>query len=170
MTTERIMTSRVITLRPSDTVAHALSLMHTHHVRNLPVIDDKGAFIGLFGVRRLGRLLLPRAASDLSRYSVADLSFMPDEVPQMTQRWQQVAQEPVARFLEKEKKLLFCTRDTSFPQLLELLEQSKDSSLPVIVLEGGTRKLVGMVSAWDVLEGVIMKLLLGEANTEAHPE
>lgn len=170
MTTERIMTSRVITLRPSDTVSHAMSLMHKHHVRNLPVIDDKGAFIGLFGVRRLGRLLLPRAASDLSRYSVADLSFMPDEIPQMTKRWQKVAQEPVALFLEKEKKLLFCTPDTSFPQLLELLEQSKDSSLPVIILEGGTRKLVGMVSAWDVLEGVIMKLLLMNTNAETHPK
>jgi CBS domain-containing protein len=95
---------------------------------------------------------------------------MPDEVPQMTNRWQKVAQEPVALFLEKEKKLLFCTPDTSFPQLLELLEQSKDSSLPVIVVEGRTRKLVGMVSAWDVLEGIIRKLLLTETNTEPHRE
>jgi acetoin utilization protein AcuB len=166
MTTSKIMTSRVITLRPDDRVADALALMHKHHVRNLPVVDDSGAFIGLFGVRRLGRLLLPKAAVDLSRYNVADLSFMPDEIVQMSERWQQVAREPVARFLEKEKKLFFCTPDTSFPQLLELLEQSKDSSLPVIIVEGGTRKLVGMVSAWDVLEGIIMKLLVEESSND----
>ncbi|MGB5408046.1 MAG: CBS domain-containing protein, partial [Thiogranum sp.] len=53
-----------------------------------------------------------------------------------------------------------------FPQLLELLEQSKDSSLPVIVLEGSARKLVGMVSAWDVLEGIVMKLLTEETGAD----
>ena len=166
MTTKKIMTSHVVTLQPSDKVADALALMRKHHVRNLPVVDDNGAFLGLFGVRRLSRLLLPRAAVDLSRYNVADLSFLPDEVVQMSERWREVAREPVERFLEKEKKLLFCTPDTSFPQLLELLEQSKDSSLPVIVLEGDARKLVGMVSAWDVLEGIIMKLLVEEAAAD----
>jgi acetoin utilization protein AcuB len=164
MTTSKIMTSRVVTLRPDDKVADALALMHKHRVRNLPVVDDCGAFIGLFGVRRLGRLLLPKAAVDLRRFNVADLSFLPDEVVQMSERWQQVAREPVARFLEKEKKLFFCSPDTSFPQLLELLEHSKDSSLPVIIVEGGTRKLVGMVSSWDVLEGIIMKLLVDGAG------
>jgi CBS domain-containing protein len=166
MTTKKIMTSHVITLRPDDKVADALALMHKHHVRNLPVVDDNGAFIGLFGVRRLSRLLLPQAAVDLSRYSVADLSFLPDEIVQMSERWREVAKEPVERFLEKEKKLLFCKPDTSFPQLLELLEQSKDSSLPVIIVEGSARKLVGMVSAWDVLEGIVMKLLVEEAGTD----
>jgi acetoin utilization protein AcuB len=169
MTTGKIMTSRVITLQPDDRVADALALMHKHHVRNMPVVDDSGAFIGLFGVRRLGHLLLPRAAVDLSRYSVADLSFLPDEIRQMSERWQEVAREPVARFLEKKKKLLFCTPDTSFPQLLELIEQSKDSSLPVIVVEGDTKKLVGMVSAWDVLEGVVMKLLVRGESADPDP-
>ena len=159
MTTDKIMTSRVITMRPDANVADALSIMRKHHVRNLPVVDDSDEFIGLFGVRRLSRLLLPRAAVDLSRYKVDDLSFLPDEIAQLSERWQEIAKQPVSRFLEKKKKLLFCTPETSFPQLLELIEQSKDSSLPVIVVKGGTRKLVGMVSAWDVLEGIIWTLL-----------
>ena len=169
MTTGKIMTSRVITLHPDDKVLDALMLMHKHHVRNMPVVDDSGAFIGLFGVRRLGHLLLPRAAVDLSRYSVADLSFLPDEIEQMSERWQEIAREPVARFLEKKKKLLFCKPDTSFPQLLELIEKSKDSSLPVIVIEGDTKKLVGMVSAWDVLEGIVMKLLVHGESADPDP-
>ena len=166
MTTEKIMTSRVITVQPTDKVAAALALMHKHHVRNLPVVDASGDFIGLFGVRRLSRLLLPRAAEDLGRYSVDDLSFLPDEITQMSERWQEIASEPVERFLEKKKKLLFCTPDTSFPQLLELIERSKDSSLPVIVVQGNTRKLAGMVSAWDVMEGIIMKLLANRTDAD----
>jgi CBS domain-containing protein len=159
MTTDSIMTNRVITLKPTDKVIDALQVMHRHHVRNLPVVDGDGSFIGLFGVRRLSSLLLPIAARDLNRYSITDLSFLPDETEQIMERWQHVATRPVSEFLEKEKKLLFCTPDTTFPQLLELIDHSKDSSLPVIVIEGTTRRLVGMVSAWDIMEGIIMKLL-----------
>lgn len=164
MTTKNIMTSGVYTLKPTDTVAHAMSLMHKKHVRNLPVVDSKGMFIGLFGLRRLSHLLLPIAALDLGKHSLSELHFLPDEIVQMGDRWDEIANQPVSDFLEKKKKLLFCTPETAFPELLALLDESKDSSLPVIVVEGDTQQLVGMVSAWDVLEGIIMGRLVKSTN------
>lgn len=122
MTTEKIMKSGLLTLKPTDTVAHALSLMHGKHVRNLPVVDDSGMFIGHFGVRRLSRLLLPEAALSLGAYSVSNLGFLPDELVQMDDRWHEIANQPVENFLEKKKKLLFCTPETRFPELLKLLD------------------------------------------------
>ncbi len=167
MTTKSIMTSGLFTLKPNDTVADALSLMHEKHVRNIPVVDDSGAFIGLFGLRRLSHLLLPKAASALGPHSISELHFLPDEILQMGDRWEEIAKQPVENFLEKKKKLLFCTPETAFPELLSLLDESKDSSLPVIVVEGKSKKLVGMVSNWDVLEGLIMgRLISDEANDE----
>ena len=65
MTTESIMTSGLYTLKPTDSVADALSLMHTKHVRNIPIVDEAGSFVGLFGLRRLSHLLLPKAALNL---------------------------------------------------------------------------------------------------------
>ncbi len=164
MTTKNIMTSGLYTLKPSDTVADALSVMHKKHVRNLPVVDSKGMFIGLFGLRRLSHLLLPKAALDLGKHSLSELHFLPDEVFQMGDRWHEIANQPVSNFLEKKKKLLFCTPETAFPALLALLDESQDTSLPVIVVEGDTQKLVGMVSAWDVLEEIIMKRLIKGAE------
>ena len=76
-------------------------------------------------------------------------------------------------FLEKKKKLLFCTPDTAFPELLALLSQTDDTSLPVIVVEGDSRKLVGMVSAWDILEGIVVGRLVNNkdaGNSEAKDE
>ena len=67
----------------------------------------------------------------------------------------------------KKKKLLFCTPETAFPELLALLDESKDSSLPVIVVEGETRKVVGMVSSWDVLEGIIMGRLVNGKDAKS---
>ena len=108
MTTKSIMTSGLFTLKPSDTVAHAMTLMHEHHVRNLPVVDEEGSFIGLFGLRRLSHLLLPKAALNLGKHSISSLHFLPDEVVQMGDRWHKIADQPVENFLEKQSKLLFC--------------------------------------------------------------
>jgi len=168
MTTKSIMTSRLYTLKPTDTVADAITLMHLKRVHNLPVVDDKGIFIGLFGLRRLGHLMLPIAASSLGPHSISDLHFLPDDVVQMGDRWHEIADQPVVNFLEKKKKLMFCTPDTAFPELLAMLDQSKDSSLPVLIVEGESKKLVGMVSPWDVLEGLIMGRLI-KAGGENYP-
>jgi len=170
MTTKSIMTSGLFTLKPSDTVAHAMSIMHENHVRNLPVVDEAGSFIGLFGLRRLSHLLLPRAALNLGVYSISDLHFLPDEVVQMGDRWHKIADQPVENFLEKQNKLLFCAPETAFPELLALLDESKDTSLPVIVVEGKTKKLVGMVSTWDVLEGIIMGRLINHRDMDESAE
>lgn len=170
MTTKSIMTSGLFTLKPSDTVAHAMTLMHEHHVRNLPVVDEEGSFIGLFGLRRLSHLLLPRAALNLGKHSVSSLHFLPDEVVQMGDRWHKIADQPVENFLEKQSKLLFCKPGTAFPELLALLDESKDTSLPVIVIKGKSKKLVGMVSTWDVLEGIIMGRLIDHSDTDESAE
>jgi CBS domain-containing protein len=166
MTTESIMTSGLFTLKPTDTVADALSLMHLKHVRNIPVVDQSGSFVGLFGLRRLSHLLLPKAAMSLGKHSISALHFLPDEIVQMSDRWHEIAEQPVENFLEKESKLLFCTPKTAFPELLALLDESKDTSLPVIVVEGESQKLVGMVSSWDVLEGIIMGRLINEEHSD----
>jgi len=169
MTTESIMTRRPLTLRPSDKVSEALVKMHEHQVRNLPVVEEDGSFVGLFGIRRLSHLLLPKAAQ-LDRYSLADLSFLPDDLEALDERLHKIGNQPVSNFLEKKKKLNFCKPDTSFPELLELLDQSSDSSLPVIVVTGKKKKLVGIVSAWDVLDRLLIKIFERQIPTQDQQE
>ena len=74
-------------------------------------------------------------------------------------------------FLEKKKNLTFCKPSTSFPEVFELLDQSEDTSLPVIVVKGKRKKLVGMISSWDVLERLLMdKSMVGEDGTHRYFE
>jgi len=169
MTAESIMTSRLKTLHPTDTVAHAVRLMHRNEIRNLPVVNDQGCFIGLFGIRRLSRILLPKAATNLARYNLTDLSFLPDDSGEMHERLRKAGNRPVSEFLEKKRKLVFCSPKTTFPELLELLDMSSDSSLPVIVVKGKQKQLVGIISAWDVLEKIAIEVFSNEpVNTLRH--
>jgi len=166
MTAENIMSFRLIKLNPKDKVCDALRIMHTHQIRNLPVVDEEEQFIGLFGIRRMISLLLPRAAQ--IRYGLEDLSFMPDEAEELYKRLEEIGQQPVTEFLEKKKNLVFCKPTTTFPEVLELLKRNPDSSLPVIVVKGRKKKLVGMVSSWDVLDKLVINMLSGK--TAEHPE
>ena len=156
MTAENIMSFRLMKLKPTDKVCDALRIMHTHQIRNLPVVDEEDQFIGLFGIRRLITLLLPKAAQ--IEYGLKDLSFMPDEVDALNKRLDEIGQKPVTEYLEKKKNLVFCKPSTSFPEVLELLEQNPNTSMPVIVLKGKKKRLVGMVSAWDVLEKLVLNM------------
>lgn len=46
-TARDLMTHRVVTVRPEDSVEHAAQLMHFLHVKRLPVIDGDGSLVGL---------------------------------------------------------------------------------------------------------------------------
>ena len=154
MTVENIMSFRLVKLKPTDKVRDALTIMHQHQIRNLPVVDEDDQFVGLFGIRPLIKMLLPNAAK--IKFGLKQLNFMPDEVGELYKRLEDVSHKPVSDFLENNKHLTFCKPSTSFPEVLNLLDESADTSLPVIVLKGKRKKLVGMVSAWDVLEKLVM--------------
>jgi CBS-domain-containing membrane protein len=42
-----LMTHRVVTVRPEDSVEHAAQLMHFLHIKRLPVVDGDGSLVGL---------------------------------------------------------------------------------------------------------------------------
>ena len=162
MTVETIMSFRLEKLKPTDKVCDALRIMHKQQIRNLPVVDEHEQFVGLFGIRRLIHLLLPKAAQ--MEHGLKELSFMPDDLGELYDRLEDIGHRPVSDFLEKKKNLLFCKPSTPFPKVLELLNESQDTSLPVIVVKGKKKKLVGMVSAWDVLEKLVINVYAAEKD------
>ena len=162
MTTTTIMSTDVITLNADDSIAKALKIMCKHTVHNLPVVDKEGTFLGLFTLRRLSRELLPTAAKLNEDNLLMHINFMPDGTDEVLQRLNDIGQQPVSSLLEKSSTLRFCHPDTKLPELLQLLFESP-TSLPVLVLEGKKKKLVGMVSNWDILTKLTINLL-GEKN------
>lgn len=50
---ERVMSARVITCSPGDSVATAHRLMRTHEIHRLPVVDSAGALVGILSLSDL---------------------------------------------------------------------------------------------------------------------
>ena len=47
-----------ITIKPDDTLAHAVCVMEKKHIWDLPVIDDNGTLIGLLHLHQAVKILL----------------------------------------------------------------------------------------------------------------
>lgn len=169
MTAKTIMTADPVVVLPTDKVSTALLLMHKHSIHELPVVDEEGAFVGLFGRIRFIEALLPLVTQ--GRHGLSDLSFLPDSEAKLIKHLEAVGEQPVSDFLEKKKNLTFCKPGTPFPKLLQLLSQSK-TTLPVIVVKGKDKKVVGMVSTWDLLSKIAMSVFFAQEpeDTQDSPE
>ena len=150
MTAKSLMSTGLITLPPDVTVAEAMESMCRNRVHNIPVVDEEGHFIGLFSLRRVTHALLPVAARLGVGSFAVDMSFLSDNADAFAERMAQIGHKPISELLEKERKLRFCAPDTSLPKIFQLLSENP-TSLPVVVVEGESKTVVGMISTWDVL-------------------
>ncbi len=76
MSAKKFMTRDVITTVMTTSIADALFTMCQHRIHNLPVVDHKGVFVGIFGIQHLLHELLPVAVIIKSR--LMGLSFVSD--------------------------------------------------------------------------------------------
>ena len=53
LTAGTLMTAPAITIGPDATIPAAARLMNTHHIRRLPVVDEKGKLVGIVSRRDL---------------------------------------------------------------------------------------------------------------------
>lgn len=153
---DSVMTPEPLTLDPDASVSDALKKMYHAHVRCLPVVDDEGGFIGLFSIYRLIEILLPKAAL-AGVGSLDDISFLHMDMDEIMERLGELAVQPVSNILEKKKRLSVCKPNTPVMEMLLLLHEGH-TSLPVVVVKGKKKRLVGIVSYWDVLSKLATRL------------
>ena len=114
MSAKAIMTSPAITLKQDDLVSDAIRIMLKNNIHNLPVVDDDGYFLGLFGICNLVYSLLPDEAK-LGRYSINNLNFIPDNPTQLNEHMCAVSKRSVSKFIFPQDLNCCCSPDTPIP-------------------------------------------------------
>ena len=140
MSVRDVMTSPAITVRPETDFKEVVRLMHHHRISAMPVVDDRGAMVGivthadlLVKQSRAGLERRMRLRSHLSRVGSGKAAGM-------TAR--QMMMSPVR-----------CARsDLALDDAAQLLQTHHIKHLPVL---DETGHLVGMVSRGDVLEAFL---------------
>ncbi len=149
MSLTEIMLSDPRTVGPDDTVPMAVQLMREYGMRNVPVVDGEGCFLGVFSTVHLIELLLPAAAT--VEGGLTDLSFVHDTLDHLRKRFKGIENHKVGDFIEADD-IPVAAADTSLVEALLLLYQHRTH---VTVVEESTKKVIGVVTVNAVLEALM---------------
>lgn len=148
MNVSTIMNPNPVTLSVTETFGAALRLMSERRIRVLPVIDEHGVYKGTFDFHDVWRTVLPKAVL-LGISSLTDLSFVSDAKEILSEKLAEASTRPIGEFLDvpiqpvhpempvKEAMLLFYQHDGDIP-----------------VVDRKTKRLVGLVSPWEILDAL----------------
>lgn len=125
----------VVTIQPTDSLAHAQSLMQAHHIRHLPVLEE-GKLVGILSSRDLrGATPAPVAPEEVRAYAERSRAL------------------PVSSVMNRE--VVAVTPFTPIEHCARLMTEYKIGCLPVV----GAGRLEGVVTTTDVL--AMMAEMLG---------
>lgn len=137
-----IMTTNVVTIPSSTSIADAKRIMEAHHIRRLPVVD-KGKLVGIVTDRRLESVSPSKATS----LTVWELSYLLDKTP-------------VRDIMEK--NVVTVSPDMSAEEALALAQSHKVGAL--VVVEDG--RVVGIATTNDFFYKIVNPVLgLGQPGT-----
>ena len=134
-----LMTTKVLTLKDSDTLHDARQLMEKARIRHLPVLDARGAFRGLVTHR------------DLLSYTVSQLAGIRPE-----ERAEIESGLPISEIMRTD--VVTATPGTSLRDAAEILYTQKYGCLPVLEVRKEGHRLTGIVTESDFVRLSIVLL------------
>jgi CBS domain-containing protein len=148
MRCDAIMTVSPPSVCDTDSIATATARLIEGRHLGLPVVDKDGRYIGMFGADDLLGLVVPRVAIAGGNV-VPNLRFVGDKLETLGERFHEIAQQSVATVADRNAIAL--APDTPQIEAFRIFCRSH-ASLPVV--EPESRKLVGLVSYFDVMGAV----------------
>jgi CBS domain-containing protein len=142
-----IMTANPPTVRETDSVAQATAKLIAEQHLALPVVDAEGRYVAMFGTDDLLSLVVPRVA--IAGNLAASLRFVGDDPRVLAERFQDLKQRPVGAIADRNAIVL--APDTPQIEAFRIFCRSRAS---LAVVEPESRKLVGLVSYWDVMGAI----------------
>jgi CBS domain-containing protein len=134
----------VTTVTPDKTVEDALAIFKEKSIRNIPVVDAEGKFLGLFGLKEVLFNLLPKAVT--MEDGLANLDFVVDAAPGIAKRLRKLDFVPVSELMNKSPNVVYT--DTSTIEALRIIALH-GSPVPVVDEESGSFK--GIISRKTLL-------------------
>ncbi|MGD0864319.1 MAG: CBS domain-containing protein [Rhizomicrobium sp.] len=142
-----IMTSQPPTILDSDSVADAAGKLVAHRAAALPVVDAEGRYVGMFGIRDLLGLLVPRSA--LAGDLVPNLRFLGDDPDALRSKFQAAKGRTAGETADRRMAILH----PDMPEIEALRACSREQATLAVVARD-TGKLVGVMCCWDAIEAL----------------
>jgi len=134
----------IITVKPHITVKQALEIFEINGIRNLPVVDDNGKLLGIFGLKNVFKRLLP--ASVTMEDGLKRLDFVIGAAPGIAKRLKKLYPLSIEEVMEKNPIVLH--PDTATWEALRVMAVNGS---PICIVNEHTGVFVGMISYQSML-------------------
>ena len=155
-TCDCVMATDYPVLTAGMTLAQCLQALVQNKVLAMPVVDDSGRYIGQFRKNLLIAAILPQVAVHDPRFDriakMIDGGMLSETMEDVRERFSAIADKPVRRYLDTDTPVL--RPDQPLVTAMFYLFHGRNF-LPVV--EPASGLLVGVISAWDILDSILAK-------------
>lgn len=155
------MITNITTITPDTTVKEAMDIFKEKSIRNVPVVDANGKFVGLFGLQQVLMSLLPKAASMAD--GLENLAFVEDAAPGVAKRLRKVEDAKVSEMMNTKASSVDCKTST-----IQALNVMAKHGSPVVVTDHETEEFKGVISRKSLLDNMYGLLEEIEKDAEAN--
>ena len=151
-----IMATRYPVLTAGMTLTECVRALLSNQVLAMPVVDENGKYLGQFRKNLLIASVLPQVAVHDPRFDriarMIDGGILTESMEDVRERFAAIADKPVSRYLDTDTPVL--RPEQPLVTAMFYLFHGRNF-LPVVEPDSGL--LVGVISAWDILEKVVHK-------------
>ena len=148
----------ILTIKPEQTVKEAMDTFKREDIRSLPVVDENGKLLGLFGLRHVLLKLLP--ASVTMEDGVQRLDFLMGAAPGIAKRLKKTLPLKVEDVMDKNPMVL--EADTSTWEAVRIMALHGS---PISIVDPKTGDFVGMISRQTLLNE--LESLMNEMDAQS---
>ncbi|MFC4560048.1 CBS domain-containing protein [Virgibacillus kekensis] len=146
----------VYTVTPSTTVKELISLLETHRVGGVPVVDEKGNLVGIVSDGDVVRFLSPHKEKIYLAYYISYV----EEAEGIEDVLREKMNTPVEQIMVK-KHIKTLLPDEDFESALRLISKHHFKKLPVV---NGAGRVIGIISRGDIIHNLSKKIFEKEKN------
>ncbi len=146
MKVKDLMTPKVITVAPTQTLEEVAELLYQYHFTGVPVADDAGTLLGIIAERDFiasdSKLYLPTYIKLLT-----DLDFVQNDDKKLAPQAKKIINARAKDIMNA--KVVTTTPETEIEELAELFAEKRVNPVPVVDKNG---KIVGIISRSDLIK------------------
>lgn len=153
MNAATIMSGGIATLTPDKTVGDVVKLFFEQRIRQVPIVNEENAVLGVITPRILMRSILP---GYIREGFIKDVRFAP-ELKQFVDNIESLRNKPLSDFVSKIKPAspdyVFVTPETSTMEIAALFVNAERFVDRILVVDD-KKRLLGIISPIDIFKGI----------------
>jgi CBS domain-containing protein len=146
MKVKELMTTKVVTVKPTATIEQVANVLHEYHFTGVPVVDDKKRLLGVIMERDFitadSKLYLPTYVKMLK-----DLDFVQNDKKHLSKEAENLINATAADVMNS--NIVTASPDDTMEHVAELFATKRVNPIPVV---GEGFALVGVISRSDLIK------------------